>query len=229
MMCGSGTWGDLADVRMTLADFEAVRSAARGANLKIAVHTAAVDHPIMDQLVADGIDSLEHCYLISDDLLDRCVARDVLLVMTPLVSQSPEYYESIQLPAEWIACMRQTAKNHWPVVRKAVAKEARLALGTDFHSHLEFGGTWAVARELELYEEAGATPTQLLSLSSRAGAEWLGMGDELGLVEEGFLADLIVLNQNPLTEGASAFRGLRRIISRGDVFEPRPPEPPLGS
>ena len=30
---------------------------------------------------------------------------------------------------------------------------ARLALGTDFHSHLRIGGTWAVVRELELYEE----------------------------------------------------------------------------
>jgi imidazolonepropionase-like amidohydrolase len=92
--------------------------------------------------------------------------------------------------------------------------------------HLEFGGTWAPVRELEVYEEAGADPRTILALASRNGAAWLGCDHELGLVEEGFLADVLVLGENPLDAGASAFRGLRHVIAGGEAFEPRPAEPP---
>jgi hypothetical protein len=45
-------------------------------------------------------------------------------------------------------------------------------------------------------------------------------------VEEGFIADLLVLERNPMSAGASAFRDLRHVVAGGDVFEPRPAEEP---
>ena len=229
MICGGGAGQDLDNVRMPLEDFQAIRAAARQAGLRMALHTAAIDHPIMDVLLDDGVDSLEHCYRLPDHVLERCLAQDILLVMTPLVGRSPEYFQTIRLAPDMVENLNQAGKSHWPAIRKAVEKGARLALGTDFHSHLEFGGTSAPVRELEVYEEAGVEPTALLSLASRNGASWLGLGDQLGLVEEGFLADLLVLEESPLETGASAFRSMRQVIARGQLYETRPPELPPGA
>jgi imidazolonepropionase-like amidohydrolase len=226
MICDGGAGKDLATVQFTEEEFGAVRAVAREAGLRMALHTAAVPHPIMDQVLEDGVDSLEHCYLVPDDLLQRFIERDILLVMTPLVGRSPEYFERIELPQDMTDRLTEAGKTHWKAICLAVERGARLALGTDFHSHLDFGGTWAPVRELEVYEEAGADATTILALASRNGAAWLGLGDELGLVEEGFRADLLVLEENPIESGASAFRGLRHVIADGAVFEPRPPEQP---
>jgi imidazolonepropionase-like amidohydrolase len=226
MICDGGAGKDLATVQFSEEEFGAVRAVARGAGLRMALHTAAVPHPIMDQVLEDGMDSLEHCYLVPEELLQRFIEREILLVMTPLVGRSPEYFERIELPQDMTDRLTEAGKTHWKAICLAVEKGARLALGTDFHSHLEFGGTWAPARELEVYEEAGADPRAILALASRNGAAWLGCDHELGLVEEGFLADLLVLDENPIETGAKAFRSLRHVIADGTVFEPRPAEPP---
>jgi imidazolonepropionase-like amidohydrolase len=226
MICDGGAGKELETVRFSADEFGAIREVARGAGLKMSLHTAAVPDPIMEQIIEDGIDSLEHCYLVSEELLERLIDRNILLVMTPLVGRSPDYFETIGLRGDMIERLTVAGKTHWNAISLAVEKGARLALGTDFHSHLEFGGTWAPVRELEVYEEAGADPRMILALASRNGAEWLGRGDELGLVEEGFIADLLVLEESPITAGAAAFRDLRHVIASGNVFEPRPPERP---
>jgi imidazolonepropionase-like amidohydrolase len=225
LMISSSIGGeDVELVRMSFAEFDAIRQVARANGLRLAVHTAAVEHPIIDALIADGLDSLEHCYAAPDSVLDRCVERSVLLVPTPLVTQSPEYRRAIGLAADGEP-VNPKYERHQDVVRRAVAKGARLALGTDYHSHLELDGTWAVVRELELYAEAGVEPTALLGLASRNGAEWLGLADEIGLVEEGLVADLLVLDGNPL-EDVRAFRKLRRVVHLGVEHEVIPPQPP---
>jgi imidazolonepropionase-like amidohydrolase len=227
LMISSGiAGGNVEVVRMSFDEFDAIRAVARANGLGMAVHTAAVEHPIIDALVDDGIDTLEHCYAAPDSILDRCVAQDVLLVLTPLVTQHESYFRAIGLPGEMIAEIAAESERHWGVVKRAVAKGARLALGTDFHSHLELEGTWAVVRELELYAEAGVTGPDLLAVANRNGAEWLGIGDEVGLVEEGYVADLVVLDGDPL-EGPAAFRKLRRVVAEGIEHEVIPPLAPL--
>jgi imidazolonepropionase-like amidohydrolase len=55
-------------------------------------------------------------------------------------------------------------------------------------------------RELELHEEAGFHPLEVLRHATWNGARLLGLGDRLGKVREGFLADLLVVNGNPLQD-----------------------------
>ena len=54
--------------------------------------------------------------------------------------------------------------------------------------------------ELQLLVEAGLTPAEALSSATRLPAEWLGIGDKTGTVEEGKFADLVLLDANPLTD-----------------------------
>jgi len=226
MLSGGAASEEPGTIGLSVEQFDAVRLVARESAVRISVHTAAAPHPIMDRLVDDGLDSLEHCYLMGQELLERCVSREVLLVLTPLVSRSPEYLEEIEVPPKMVNRMRQTGEGHWRVVCSAVESNARIALGTDLHSHVVLHGTSAPVRELELYEEAGARPEMLMRIASRNGASWLGVGERLGLVEKGFDADLLILEENPFSSGAAAFRRLRHVISRGSLIEPLDSEDP---
>ena len=57
---------------------------------------------------------------------------------------------------------------------------------------------FGLIRELELLEEAGFHPLEVIKHATVNGAKLLGMDDRLGRVRQGFIADLLVVNGNPL-------------------------------
>src|SRR5206468_7971780 len=57
---------------------------------------------------------------------------------------------------------------------------------------------FGISRELELHEEAGFHPLEVLKHATVDGARVIGMADRLGRVRLGFMADLLVVNGNPL-------------------------------
>jgi imidazolonepropionase-like amidohydrolase len=57
---------------------------------------------------------------------------------------------------------------------------------------------FGISRELELHEEAGFHPLEVIEHATWNGARMLGMEGQLGKVREGFIADLLVVNGNPL-------------------------------
>ena len=57
---------------------------------------------------------------------------------------------------------------------------------------------FGISRELELQQEAGFSPLEVLKHATVNGAKVLGLDDRLGRVRAGFIADLLVVNGNPL-------------------------------
>jgi imidazolonepropionase-like amidohydrolase len=76
----------------------------------------------------------------------------------------------------------------------------------------------SVHREIELYVEAGLTPMEALQAATIVSARAMRMDGELGTIERGKRADLVVLNANPL----DAIRNVRRVqwtVSDGRVYD----------
>jgi hypothetical protein len=57
---------------------------------------------------------------------------------------------------------------------------------------------FGISRELELHEEAGFQPLEVIEHATWNGAKLLGLDDRIGKVREGFIADLLIVNGNPL-------------------------------
>ncbi len=70
--------------------------------------------------------------------------------------------------------------------------------------------------ELGLWVRDGATPWQALVAATRNGAAICGMGDQMGTVEAGKIADLIVVASNPL-EDINNVRRLQLVLKDGRV------------
>jgi len=82
-------------------------------------------------------------------------------------------------------------------VREFANKGGLVTTGDDagyIYSMYGFG----ISRELELHEEAGFHPLEVIEHATWNGARLIGMEDRLGKVREGFIADLLVVNGNPL-------------------------------
>jgi imidazolonepropionase-like amidohydrolase len=57
---------------------------------------------------------------------------------------------------------------------------------------------FGIIRELELHEEAGFHPLDVLQHATWNGAQMVGYGDRLGKLRQGWIADVLVVNGNPL-------------------------------
>ena len=95
--------------------------------------------------------------------------------------------------------------------RRALDSGAKMALGSDIRPLRE-----AALLEMGLWVRDGATPWQTLVAATRNAAELCRVGDQLGTVEAGKLADLIVVAANPLDD-INNLRQLQLVIKNGRV------------
>ncbi len=80
--------------------------------------------------------------------------------------------------------------------------------------------------ELELLTRAGIPLLEVLRIATQEAAEAVGAEDELGTLEPGKLADIVLLDENPLDDIRNT-QSIWRTIKGGWVFDPeklRPPE-----
>ena len=81
-------------------------------------------------------------------------------------------------------------------LRRAFAAGVKIAAGTDAGGH----GHPSNAMEIECLVKAGLTPLQALQAATGWAAECLGLEHDIGTVEKGKLADLVVLAGDPLSD-----------------------------
>ena len=96
---------------------------------------------------------------------------------------------------------------------------ANILVGTDSTGapHRMFYG-WDIHRELEHLVNAGMTPMDVIVAASRKAAEYLGQEKELGTVEAGKIADLLILSGNPLEDIRNS-RTIEQVIYAGRLID----------
>jgi imidazolonepropionase-like amidohydrolase len=95
--------------------------------------------------------------------------------------------------------------------RRALKAGVKMALGSDVRPVRE-----GALLELGLWVKSGATPWQALQAATKHAAEASGVGDEVGTVERGKRADLIVVRENPLDE-VDNVRTLALVLKDGRI------------
>jgi imidazolonepropionase-like amidohydrolase len=86
----------------------------------------------------------------------------------------------------------------WMDVLRDFGRKGGLITTGDDAGYLYSMYGFGISRELELHEEAGFHPLEVIEHATWNGARLIGMDDRLGKVREGFIADLLVVNGNPL-------------------------------
>jgi imidazolonepropionase-like amidohydrolase len=93
---------------------------------------------------------------------------------------------------------------------------AYMGVGTDAASPLNMH-TEAMWREMSALVDSGMTPIQVISAATKTNAEILGQFNELGTIEPGKLADIIVIDGNPLAN-IDALQHVDIVIKDGGVW-----------
>jgi imidazolonepropionase-like amidohydrolase len=101
-------------------------------------------------------------------------------------------------------------------VKKMYDYGIKLALGTDAGNPAVFFGP-SVHREMELLVEAGIFPADVIKAATINVAEILGQGDRLGTISEGKLADILVVDGDPLKDIRNT-QDIFMVIKNGQIL-----------
>ena len=91
----------------------------------------------------------------------------------------------------------------------------------------DLGGSFTYHRELELYQQVGMTPAEILKMATWDMASYLGQADELGTIEPGKLADFFLIPGDPTTD-LKAIKTIAMVVKDGKVFFPSEIYPEFG-
>ena len=89
------------------------------------------------------------------------------------------------------------------------------------------GGSFAYHRELELYENAGMTPGEILKRATYDSARYLGQEQRMGSIEKGKLADFFLIQGDP-TKNLKAIKSISMVVKDGAFYYPSEVYPKFG-
>ncbi len=121
------------------------------------------------------------------------------------------------LPAEFLETRKTLFASQLLLVGRMHAAGVPILAGTGAMTPFLVPG-FCLHEELGLLVDAGLTPAEALTAATRTPAEYLGMADELGTIEEGKLADLVLLESNPLDDIGNV-ASIRAVMADGDLLD----------
>jgi imidazolonepropionase-like amidohydrolase len=189
---GHGVMAPREQMEMTRAELTAAIETAHERGALIRGHIANKRALLM--AVEAGIDVVDH----GDELDTECIQAiaETGTFLVPSVFFPRTLAEQTGPGLGFTDAMRADVEHMCKMLPEADAAGVRLLLGDDYGAmgfpHGRYGA------ELSVYvEDAGIAPVDVIRWATKHGAELMGMGDDLGTIEEGKLADLLVVDGDP--------------------------------
>ena len=211
--------------RILQDEVEAAVQAAHQKGRRVCVHAS---NPGMKMAIRAGVDCIEHGYWMDDEAVELMVENDVFYVPTLVCNLDEQFmldngglekfHPGRALVATSEGVTPEYAKHHLEGFQKALKAGVKICCGGDSNPSGEFA-----LLEIEHLVRSGMGEMEALIAATRNCADLCQVADRLGTVEEGKLADLIVLSANPL-EDISNIRKLEMVFKEGGLVDTSVPE-----
>jgi imidazolonepropionase-like amidohydrolase len=176
-----------------------------------------------DWAIEAGVDTLEHPLLLSDQAIPLMKKHGTAFVPTigAFDNLLEGGYPTAGIPSGGFYYTHSrrfviNQQDHLKRVGQAYRAGVPIGVGTDIPFENEWRYPDAYFRELDYLHQAGMTNADVLDSATRTGARIMRMGDKLGTIEPGKIADLLVVGANPL-DSLKNLRDVRYVVADGKV------------
>lgn len=200
--------------QLTVEEMQAAAVEAHKAGRTVTAH--AINTQSIKNALLAGVDSVEHCVYVDEEGIAMMRERGTIMVPTLAISEAlatrgTQFGHPPRMEVFGRAAVARAA------YRVGLAREAgvRIAAGTDPTRPV------TIVDECLCLQQAGLTPMEVIQSATRVGAELVRAADRLGTLEVGKLADLVILDGNPLDD-LRALERVQWVLKEGAVM--RSPE-----
>jgi len=174
------------DVQFNLSEIKAITDTAMHAGKYVTAHYQK-SIPSLRNAILGGVKTIEHALLTDDKSVEMAMEKDCIFVSTMGVLR-----KSFEV-------MNENAKLMIESYNRLAKAGATFAMGTDNMGIADSAGK--NARELELLTRyCDISTMDAVVMATQNGAKACFMGDKTGTIEEGKLADVIIVNGDPLKD-----------------------------
>jgi imidazolonepropionase-like amidohydrolase len=184
----------------------AICSEAHKRNVKVSAHVTQAHN--LRRLVDAGIDDAGHVVYdeLPEDLMKQMIQNEIYIVPTLTVLK--------MINDKYGVPVLETGEAN---VLKFVKMGGKIGLGNDFiEEELPWYTLGMPKTELRLLKEAGLTNMQIIVAATKHGAEICSIDKEVGTIEVGKRADMLIINGNPL-ENLDSISDVRFVMKDGQI------------
>ncbi len=158
----------------------------------------------LEKALDAGVDDVAH--MAADTVLDPQIKR--------MVDSGATWVPTLEL---WKRVGGGNDRTAVANLKHYVAAGGKVALGTDYAGYDAVFDLGMPVTEIDLMQQAGMTPMQIIVAATRNAAAVCNMEDELGTLQAGKIADVLVVDGDPL-EDMQALTRVRLVIHNGQVI-----------
>ncbi|TKB92541.1 MAG: amidohydrolase family protein [Nitrospira sp.] len=181
--------------QMTVEELQAAVDEAQQAGRKVAAHAHGSSG--MKNAIRVGVHSIEHATLMDEEAAAMMKRQGVFMVPTlSALATTAACRLGCGIPESALDKAKSMTKRHQVSFKNALRDGIQIAMGTDAGTPFNFHGE--NAQELERMVALGMSPMQAILASTSAAARLIGIQDQVGTIEKGKRADLLLFKGNPL-------------------------------
>jgi imidazolonepropionase-like amidohydrolase len=181
--------------QMTVEELQAAVEEAHRAGRKVAAHAHGSSG--MKNALRAGVHSIEHATLMDEEAAAMMKLQGVFMVPTlSALATTAACRLGCGIPESALDKAKSMTKRHQVSFKKAHRSGILIAMGTDAGTPFNYHGD--NAQELERMVALGMTPMEAIVASTAVAARLIGIQDQVGTIEKGKLADLLLFEGNPL-------------------------------
>jgi imidazolonepropionase-like amidohydrolase len=191
---------------LSIEEIRMIVQTAHENNLPVSAHISQSKH--LEIAIASGVDDVAHMIIdeLSDDHIISMINKNIYWVPTLELWSGVSEIHTLNLDMVAISNLR-----------KFVSSGGKVALGTDYNGYIHKFDLGMPVKEIKLMQEAGMSNMDIIVAGTKHAAIVCNLESEIGTLEEGKIADLLILNDNPL-DNINYITNVFMVIHNGSII-----------
>ncbi|WP_396635660.1 amidohydrolase family protein [Maribacter sp. R77961] len=200
--------------QFTLEEIQAITGTAKNYGFSVAAHAHGDEG--MKLAIQGGVNTIEHGSFMSEETMELMVEKKCYLI--PTISAGKQVAEKAKEPGFFPEVVARKALEIGPIHQSTMAKAYKKGVPMGFGTDAGVFPHGKNAIEFGYLLEAGIPVKESLKAATIINAQLLGMENELGKIEKGFIADIIAVEENPV-KNVSTLENVNFVMKEGVIYK----------